>query len=184
MAETKASPKLLLECHFCGTWLEHPLTNELLQALLSYGGAELFCTDCRRRSLWRAPTKDRRLGPERRRGTGAAAENADGLTDRRSSSERRGPSRREWVHGALKISVRMRALAGKESFVDMTETVNLGRGGIYIQSERSYREGMAVVVNLDPHRDESFLERQGTVVRVDELPFPGKHGVWIVLGQR
>jgi len=98
----------------------------------------------------------------------------------RSPDDRRADHQRGHRRIALGLPVLVR-VPGHPGFDERTSTINVCKGGIYIQSEKPYQKDMTcfVILNYTEPAAGSSLEQRARVVRIDLNPARPKKGVAI-----
>lgn len=201
----------MLDCAICNTrkWKELEPSHE--ENLRMAGAARLFCESCSRETYWfysqhaeGAAALRRTAEPPARikasngalEATASAASSAEAAvasptptrvtqTERRIGTDRRHRTRRAQRRVALQVPVRLRANTPALQFEEITRTVNVCRNGIYIQSERPYAKGAALLVamNYSPQQRDMTTDQRATVVRVDSTAGSPNRGIAIRLHQ-
>ena len=190
-----------LDCVVCRTRHWRNLEADAAEEVRSTGATKLFCDNCARYTYWLFSENDSEAVPQRKErepvsvGVGEAPP-ANGVTavlrsemmrlyqpERRKVAERRGGVRRTERRVALQLPVRLRVNTNGAQFEEVTRTVNVGRNGIYFQTERPYSKGLPTFVALhySPREPGLLTEQKGTVVRVDSSPGSPARGVAIQL---
>ena len=180
----------MLDCVVCRARKWRNLEAVAAEEVRSTGATKLFCDNCGRYTYWLFSEGDSEAVPQRKQGElvsvgvgespfvngGTAALRSEMMRlyqpERRKGADRRGGVRRTERRVALQLPVRLRVNANGAQFEEVTRTVNVGRSGIYFQTERPYSKGLSTFVALhySPSEPGVLTEQRGTVVRVDSLP--------------
>jgi hypothetical protein len=196
----------MLECSVCEARKSQQLGEPQLQALSVAGACQILCESCGRPTYWSYVSHERRSGFDRRlfpkpleppppppkqaapaaprKGMPTMDEYRElarsALIDKRTQTERREGLKRNIRRVPLELPVRLRVVDGPAvRWEEVTRTSNVSKGGVYIQSEKSYRVGMRVFVALN-FADMVLggpLEQPGEIVRIDEIPQSNMRGI-------
>jgi len=198
-----------LGCGRCGAHQPQSLDEGSRCDLHLTGFTLLYCPQCRQATPWRYFGFDRRASKDRRlkpRGEPLApperaaapappaspappvpsgdplADVARSLLERRSSWERRGLQQR--VHPRVPLELLMRlSVQNDGAFLEITRTMNVGRGGVYFNSDYPYQKNQPVGVQLSYAEvmAKANPEQPGRIVRVDLLPTTVRRGIAVKL---